>query len=167
MKREWGKYTDEQIAFNDLKHALETALGRELREDEEKLVKWLAGFGWDTVGQFVDICSEKSQRRKQNKHFVFQNLSYFHHSIEGGLHMQCPKCRTGVLEAIGTFSLEEGALEVEYYQPYDRPKDAIIYICSKDECGYMEMKAAPGLLRALKRKIRDRRYAELLPGNRH
>ncbi|MED5052585.1 hypothetical protein P9850_12230 [Anoxybacillus rupiensis] len=79
--------------------------------------------------------------------------------------MQCPRCRTGVLEAIGTFSLEEGALEVEYYQPYDRPKDVIIYICSKD--GYMEMKAAPGLLRALKRKIRDRRYAGLLPGNRH
>jgi hypothetical protein len=45
MKREWGKYTNEDVAFNDLKSALETALGRELREDEAKSVKWLAGAG--------------------------------------------------------------------------------------------------------------------------
>jgi hypothetical protein len=102
-----------------------------------------------------------------NHHVKEVEFKLFHHSIEGGLHMQCPRCRTGVLEAIGTFSLEEGALEVEYCQPHDHPKDVIMYICSKDECGYMEMKAAPGLLSALKRKIRDRRYAELLPGNRH
>jgi hypothetical protein len=43
MKREWGKYTDENIAFGELKSALETALGRELREDEAKTVEWLAG----------------------------------------------------------------------------------------------------------------------------
>jgi hypothetical protein len=58
MKREWGKYTDENIAFNDLKQALETALGRELHEDEAKSVKWLAGAGWDTVGRFVDMFRE-------------------------------------------------------------------------------------------------------------
>jgi hypothetical protein len=58
MKREWGRYTDETVAFHDLKHALETALGRELRKDEEKSVRWLAGAGWDTVGRFVDMFKE-------------------------------------------------------------------------------------------------------------
>jgi hypothetical protein len=62
MKREWGKYTDENIAFNDLKNALETALGRELREDEAKSVKWLAGAGWDTVGRFVDMFREITEQ---------------------------------------------------------------------------------------------------------
>jgi hypothetical protein len=64
MKREWGKYTDENIAFGELKSALETALGRELREDEAKSVKWLAGAGWDTVGRFVDMFKEIATAEK-------------------------------------------------------------------------------------------------------
>lgn len=65
MKREWGKYTNEDVAFNDLKIALETALGRELREDEVKSVKWLAGSGWDTVGRFVDMFREIATKTEQ------------------------------------------------------------------------------------------------------
>jgi hypothetical protein len=62
LKREWYKYTDETVAFHDLKNALETALNRELREDEEKSVRWLAGTGWDTVGRFIDMFREQAEK---------------------------------------------------------------------------------------------------------
>lgn len=65
MKREWGKYTDEQVAFSDLKNALETALKRELSEAEEKSVRWLAGTGWDTVGRFVDMFKEIAAKERK------------------------------------------------------------------------------------------------------
>ena len=52
------KYIDEDISYRDLKAEIEKGLGRALTDKEDKTIKWLAGWGYDTVGTMVSIFKE-------------------------------------------------------------------------------------------------------------
>ncbi|WP_275647391.1 hypothetical protein [Cytobacillus sp. S13-E01] len=69
----------------------------------------------------------------------------------------CPKCKVGVLEPLWILSPEHGFVDSESYRLREEEhKEGIVtYVCSKDECGFTELRATPGTLSSAKRKMRQ------------
>jgi hypothetical protein len=80
--------------------------------------------------------------------------------------MNCPKCKKGVMESLGFIPMNGESLfviEVIHKTEQTSPLGLDIKVCSFDECGYSEMKAAPGTLSEAKRIIRKRLYKNISP----
>lgn len=72
--------------------------------------------------------------------------------------MNCPKCRSGILEQMSIIQMKENG-ELAYTLTDDHTLDGIrIMVCSLDQCGYSELKATSGLLSTAKRIMRNRKY---------
>lgn len=54
------KYLDEQLAFDALKQAVESAVQRELTEIELRYIKWLTTMDYETIGVFVKLFTDAS-----------------------------------------------------------------------------------------------------------
>lgn len=76
----------------------------------------------------------------------------------------CPKCASGIVEMAGYIPIKAGPLEMVLASciPDEMPA-IIVSICSKDQCDYMIMEAAPESLSLSKRIMRDTMYARRLP----
>lgn len=81
------------------------------------------------------------------------------------MNSNCPICKSGVMEYLGTISLKNNEPLTFHMEDFLNPKNKgiQIYVCSLDECGHTEFRAAPGTLSMAKREIRKRFYQENLP----
>ena len=60
--KNYKRFIDEEIAYKELKESLEKALGRQLTELEDRKMNWLARDEYETIGVFVDIFKELSDK---------------------------------------------------------------------------------------------------------
>lgn len=76
--------------------------------------------------------------------------------------MNCPSCKTGVLEPLGYIPLNAGPLQLHYVTGVEELSSPALYIhvCSKDPCGYVRVEAAPASLSLAKSIFREMRYAK-------
>lgn len=69
--------------------------------------------------------------------------------------MNCPRCKSGVMESVGYIELKPGPLQIRINEIPDNTPALDIRVCSKDSCGYAYMEAAPASLSLAKRNNRD------------
>lgn len=70
--------------------------------------------------------------------------------------MNCPQCRGGVLEKVGTFIFQNNIIMFDhnFYGPKE-DKGIELFICSLECCGHTKMIAIPGTLSKLKSERRE------------
>lgn len=70
--------------------------------------------------------------------------------------MNCPKCHHGMLENIGYVELKGGPLELKtvQYVPDNVPA-IMVYLCSREPCDHVNLRAAPESLSLAKSNVRD------------
>lgn len=62
MRKDYGKYIDDETAFQSLKTAIEKGLRRSINEEEESRLYWLSCWEGETVGVFVDMFEEIARK---------------------------------------------------------------------------------------------------------
>ena len=67
--------------------------------------------------------------------------------------MNCPHCKTGVLETIGYFELDETRFTYGRFPPEKIPS-LVISLCSRG-CEYVDIKAAPDALYMARKRLRE------------
>lgn len=70
----------------------------------------------------------------------------------------CPICKNGVMEYLGTIFLKDNEPLTFRIEDFSTPKNLGIqvYVCSLDECGHTEFRSEPGTLSMAKRERRKR-----------
>lgn len=71
--------------------------------------------------------------------------------------MNCPICLNGVLELIGDLKPIEETYKLHVTDQINGHTGIGVFCCSVDECGYIYIKAAPGLLSSVKETMRIKR----------
>lgn len=73
--------------------------------------------------------------------------------------MNCPECKTGILECVAFIPIRQGTLEMIYAKLPASDEPAIsLYLCSRN-CGHVHLEAAPETLTLAKRSLRESAYA--------
>lgn len=74
--------------------------------------------------------------------------------------MNCPNCVNGVLESIGHIPIQNGSLSFVFGRLPETNIPALqINICSREDCRFVYMEAAPNSLPLAKRTMRELAYA--------
>lgn len=73
--------------------------------------------------------------------------------------MQCPSCKTGILETIAYIDLAEAKsidlrVRLAHYPPI-RSLIMTLVVCSNDPCSHTQLISTPGFAREAKRLIRE------------
>ncbi|WP_243292849.1 hypothetical protein [Bacillus sp. FJAT-47783] len=62
MNKDYSRFVSKEKAYREMKELLEQRLGRELTELEDRKIQWFADCEYETIGVFVDLFIELSEK---------------------------------------------------------------------------------------------------------